>query len=193
MRRLAGESRPKLVPLATRTEKREKRREAKAETAAKLETAIEAELLKRLQAGTYGDIYNFPTAQYEKALEQAVGEEGMQQPLEYVEGDDESEEEDVQLVPEEELELEEQEEDDLEDLVGRHASSNSEPESTDAEDLIGQEEAGFRGTGQQQASTTAAQHPQGQPTAKRRRRPMEIEYEEEREPPARHAVGNARW
>lgn len=64
-----------------------------------METAIEAELLKRLQAGTYGDIYNFPTAQYEKALEQAVGEEGMQQPLEYVEGDDESEEEVQCLLP----------------------------------------------------------------------------------------------
>ncbi len=54
-----------------RTEKRETRREAKAQTAAQLEKAIEAELLKRLQAGTYGDIYNFPTKQYEAVLDQA--------------------------------------------------------------------------------------------------------------------------
>ena len=56
----------------SRTEKREQRREAKAESAAQLETSIEAELLQRLKAGTYGDIYNIPQLHYEKVLNEQV-------------------------------------------------------------------------------------------------------------------------
>ena len=59
--------------MTRRTEKREKRREAKAETAARLDRSIETELLKRLQSGTYGDIYNFPLKQYEKVGEREEG------------------------------------------------------------------------------------------------------------------------
>jgi protein MAK16 len=52
--------------LLCRKEQQTRRKLEKAETAAKLETTIENELLDRLQKGTYGDIYNFPTREYLK-------------------------------------------------------------------------------------------------------------------------------
>lgn len=87
-----------VVTWPCRTETRERRREAKAETAAKLESAIETELLKRLQAGVFGDIYNFPVKQYEAALQQAAEQEAdnRQGKMEYVEA--ESEDDDADQV-----------------------------------------------------------------------------------------------
>ncbi len=89
--------------LQHRVEKRERRREAKAEVAARLDKAIESELLKRLQAGTYGDIYNFPTKQYQRVLdaqevegegEELAAQEALEEEVEeFVEGDEDEEEE----------------------------------------------------------------------------------------------------
>lgn len=81
-----------------RYEKRETKREAKALIAAKLETAIEKELLSRLQQGTYKGIYNLDTSNFNKELdaeeEQELDEQGEQfAPAEY-----DSEEDDDSII-----------------------------------------------------------------------------------------------
>ena len=59
-----------MEPINKRYEKRETKREAKSLLAAKLENAIEKELLNRLQAGTYKDIYNLKQEDFNKALDE---------------------------------------------------------------------------------------------------------------------------
>eukprot|EP00775_Hariotina_reticulata_P003048 gene3048-3329_t len=135
MRKLALKSTPKLVPLATRTEKRERRREAKAEVAARLDKAIEAELLKRLQAGTYGDIYNFPLKQYEKVLNREEVEDAEldldEQEQQVGDEEEEDEDEEVEYVDEEDVPLDE---DDMEDIA-EEVSGDEDYEDQDEDDM----------------------------------------------------------
>merc|ERR1711988_596828 len=75
MRKLSMKEGPRLVPIKKKTERRERGRELKAEAAAKVDLAIERELLERLKQGTYGDIYNFPKKQFDNVMDK----EGVQE------------------------------------------------------------------------------------------------------------------
>lgn len=148
------ESGVRLLPIKHKTEKREKIREAKAEIAAKVDLAIEKELLARLKQGVYGDIYNVSNKAFEKVLEQEKEDESE---TEFVEDfGEEGEDEDLDDFDEAELDGEEPEDEKVEEIEYEELGGGVK----DMEDLAG---------------------PSRGP-AKRRRRDapkVELEYEEE--------------
>lgn len=100
MRKIANTGGLRLVPIKKKTERREAVREANAERVAKVDLAIEKELLERLKQGTYGDIYNFPMKNFDSVLNKGDKEEEQEQELEaesepeFVEDMEDCEEED---------------------------------------------------------------------------------------------------
>lgn len=76
MRKLRLEIRPKLVSVSRKVDRRETNRERKAERAARLTEAISAELVARLQAGTYDESGMYlPEEQYNQVLDMIATED----------------------------------------------------------------------------------------------------------------------
>ncbi|KAF2097425.1 Mak16 protein [Rhizodiscina lignyota] len=210
MKRLAREEErlgEKLVPkLAPKVRRREETRERKALAAAKVERAIERELVERLRSGAYGDRpLNVEEGIWKKVMRglerQGEGvrdedlDEGIEEELEY---EQENELEDgageVEYVSDVDDESDE-ELGDLEDWLGGESAdeeSGEEDESDEGDSEEGDDEVDDKEKLKKLLGDLKRKRPASKPqkpnkkTSKGPKR--EIEYEIEREPPARQLV-----
>lgn len=189
-----------VAKLPPKVRRREATRERKAEAAAKVERAIERELIERLRSGAYGDRpLNVEEGVWKKVLKglERGGEGERDQDLD--EGVEEEEEEEgeyeleeegdeeglggVEYVSDAEGEDEDDELGDLEEWLG--GESGDEAAATD-EESEGSEEEDF--TTKKPAVGAKRKRGDPKPAPRKTKAKMEIEYEDETERPLREAV-----
>ncbi|ELR08756.1 hypothetical protein VC83_00324 [Pseudogymnoascus destructans] len=190
MRRLAKEDErlgERVVPkLAPKVRRREETRERKALAAAKVERAIERELIERLRSGAYGDQpLNVSESIWKKVLKglerqgEGTRDEDMDEGIEEEEDEEMEEEEEGVGMVEYVSDLGEDEEDlgDLEDWLGSDAEEGTDEDEDDDEDSESNsdEEDIAKKLGPKRKRPAA---PKGRP---RKTAKMEVEYEVEGE------------
>lgn len=188
----------KMVGIHRKIDQREERRERKALVAAKLEKNIQQELVQRLAKGTYGDIYNFPEAPYQKALNQAEGGE-KEEESEAEETDEETDEEEgiVEYVEDLESGEEDDMEEDIEDYVGNgewgKGSDDDDDDDDDSEESSEDDSEDSSDDRPRKKKPTDSKKKPAKAAPRKRGTRVEIEYEEEREDESMSEAGKVAW
>jgi len=180
MRKLRLRNTKKLVPIQKKIERRERRREQKALTAARIDKVVEENLLDRLKQGVYEEIYNFPKLAFEKAMEKDDDSDDEEEDIDEDQEEEEEKEEEIDAEVEEELEREMEMEEEEENL-DRVFVSAQDFEESDTSDI---EEIASKVTSKSPSSSKSKSKPK--PGSSKRKdksnhEHLEIEYEMETE------------